>query len=137
MRAHQIVNAAIATDARKALAEVFEELGGAEGLAEWARANKKLFYLFLWPRLLPKQVEVQAEVQQTGVTLNVVEVADPQTALKVLEQARYASDAHSGRGGDRDEGEVERALPAHAPCVQEADGGGAGADEAAGSADAA
>ena len=124
-------------NAQQAIAEVFENLGGVEALTEWARQNPDKFYLFLWPRLLPKEVKADIEVSGGSARINAVEVRDVSTALNTLEQLRYADDTHSGRGGSSNAGSVERALPAHAPCVSQADGGGAGDQEANDPADAA
>lgn len=123
-------------NAQQAIAEVFENLGGVEALTAWAKLNPDKFYLFLWPRLLPKEVKAEIEMTDSRVSLNVVEVQDVSAALNALEQLRYADDTHSGRGGDSDRGPMERALPAHALRLSEPDGGGAGDQEEDGPADA-
>lgn len=45
--------------AKEALQAVFDDLGGAEGLKRWVKAdpeNQKAFYVQVWPKLLPLQV---------------------------------------------------------------------------------
>lgn len=128
---------ALGTEARQALADVFEQMGGTEGLLEWAKAHPSQFYLFLWPRLLPKEVKATVDVQQNAVAITAVTVADPAEALSILERARDASDAHCGRGGAGDGEEVAGQLAPHAVRLQEADGGGAGVEQASSGADAA
>lgn len=41
--------------ARDALVTAFEEIGGVQALVEWAKSNKKEFYLQLWSKLIPRE----------------------------------------------------------------------------------
>jgi hypothetical protein len=46
-------------NAKAAIEEVFEGLGGATALKAWAKAspdNEKAFYIQIWPKILPLQV---------------------------------------------------------------------------------
>ncbi len=127
----------LARQAQESIAEVFDLLGGTQALFEWAQRNPSKFYLFLWPRLLPKEVKAEVTTNTSGVVLQAVTVTDAREALNVLERVRYAGDAHSGCGGDGDAGEMVRPLEAHALCVSEPDGSGVGAEAAADHSDAA
>lgn len=54
------------TDLRADLMEVYNKLGGVQGMFEWALkddANSKMFYSQIMPKLLPR--EIKAEVDQT------------------------------------------------------------------------
>lgn len=47
------------TIAKEAIAQVFDSLGGAPALEKWVRSdpdNEKAFYVQVWPKLLPLQV---------------------------------------------------------------------------------
>lgn len=44
------------TSLKQSFLEAFEELGGTEGLTEWAKKNKGMFYQML-AKMLPKTVE--------------------------------------------------------------------------------
>ncbi len=43
---------------REAVATAFEMIGGIDRLADWADKNPDQFYTKLYPRLIPKEVEV-------------------------------------------------------------------------------
>lgn len=50
--------------AKEAIEMVFDGLGGAEALQEWARSdpdNLKAFYVQVWPKVLPLQVNGAGE----------------------------------------------------------------------------
>lgn len=127
----------LANGARDAIAMTFEALGGTDGLIEWAKRNPDKFYLFLWPRLMPKEFKVSAEVNSSGAVFHAVHVNDVNAALNTLERMRDAADAHSGRGGEGDGEAVAGVIQAHEACLPEADGGGAGGEQADDPADAA
>lgn len=42
--------------AKEAIAEVFEGMGGAPALLEWAKKNQERFYTIIWPKIIPLQV---------------------------------------------------------------------------------
>ena len=53
--------------AKEAIEHVFNELGGAKALQEWAQrepANERVFYGQIWPKILPK--EIKADVTHRG-----------------------------------------------------------------------
>lgn len=129
-------SATYAQIAAAALDKCFTELGGVDGLVEWAKRNPDKFYLFLWPRLLPKEIKATVDYAPSPV-VKAVEVTDVRSALNTLEQMRYASDAYCGRGGSSDGQAMEGERPSHALSLPATDGGGTGSVEAEGSADAA
>lgn len=45
---------------RQAISTVFEMLGGVDGLHAWAQENRSDYYLKLYPKIIPREVEVQA-----------------------------------------------------------------------------
>lgn len=45
---------------RQAVSLAFEMNGGIEWLADWAKNNPDLFFTRLYPRIIPREVEVQA-----------------------------------------------------------------------------
>jgi hypothetical protein len=50
--------------AKEAIEQVFAGLGGSKALEDWARAdpdNTKAFYVSIWPKLLPLQVNGAGE----------------------------------------------------------------------------
>jgi len=51
--------------AREAIDEVFEGLGGVQGMLDWARTNthtKTLFYSSIYPKMLPLKVHKNLDV---------------------------------------------------------------------------
>lgn len=83
-------------NARESLADVFERMGGVNGLYRWARKNPSQFYLQLWPRLIPKDMTLTpgagleemlerlagAPLRQPGDNARVIEasVIEPESA---------------------------------------------------------
>lgn len=63
--------------AKDAIWAVFDGLGGEEAMLAWARENQTQFYASVWPRILPKPVEVSGPdggpVEMTERTLKFVE----------------------------------------------------------------
>jgi hypothetical protein len=49
---------------REAMEQVFDGLGGAEAMLEWAKGNRGEFYK-LWMRLLPVQINAQVQGRLT------------------------------------------------------------------------
>lgn len=45
---------------REAISTAFEMIGGIPALADWAENNKTDFYTKLYPRVIPKEVEIGA-----------------------------------------------------------------------------
>ena len=56
---------------REAIKQAFEDIGGAQALAKWARENQTEFYKIA-ARLIP--VEVQAKVQHSGSVITDAEL---------------------------------------------------------------
>lgn len=63
--------------AKDSVWSVFDGLGGDEAMLEWAKANPGAFYERVWPRILPKPVEVSGPdggpVEMTERTIKFVE----------------------------------------------------------------
>lgn len=51
------------TAIKRAVMMAFDELGGAEGLARWAKRNKALFYTRIAVRLIPTEVGLSGRVR--------------------------------------------------------------------------
>ena len=55
----------VSAHVKDGLVRAFEDLGGQEGLVEWARKddeNRRLLYSW-WARMAPKEIDIQAEVE--------------------------------------------------------------------------
>lgn len=57
----------ITTTAKENMLAVFESLGGTKGMAEWARSNQSDYYK-IYARLVPQQVDIEANVRNCDVT---------------------------------------------------------------------
>ena len=65
----------VTKDLKKAYVEVFDQRGGAAGLAKWAESNPDAFYAQV-SRLLPKDVEI-TEKKDLTITIRSA-IAEPQ-----------------------------------------------------------
>lgn len=65
---------------RKALLEVFENLGGVEGMTKWARKHQTQFYALL-VKATPKERE--ANSLGTGIVINVGSAADMRPVIEI------------------------------------------------------
>lgn len=55
--------------AKEAIAKAFDEIGGVDGLVEWAQKNdehKKVFYGTIYPKLLPLEVDAKVAGEIVG-----------------------------------------------------------------------
>jgi len=109
--------------------KVFEGLGGTQGMIDWAKKHPTEFYCGIFRHILPKQVNMQAEVNGSMVQLNAVTVTDPAMALSVLEKLEDERNALGAVRGGGDGGEVAGVLPAHTLHMPTADGARVGAAE--------
>jgi hypothetical protein len=87
---------------KEAFEYAFKETGGAEGLAQWARAHRTEFYQ-LFAKMLPTQtkVDVNVAIGLNDRLLRAMERLDPrivQTATKLIEGEL----ADGGNGSDGD-----------------------------------
>lgn len=62
----------VTQDVRAAILEVADNLGGAEGMLNWVKAdpvNERIFWSQIYPKTLPKEIkqEISANVTQSGV----------------------------------------------------------------------
>lgn len=120
------MKSSIAQRAQSAIAEAFEALGGTEGLTEWARKNPDKFYLFLWPRLIPKEIKAEVDVKDQLAQLQpvqVVQVANMNEALNELERSRDEHLAHRRSGRENNQLQLAERFPAHAGSLPESDEG--------------
>lgn len=124
-------------DAKTAVQQAFDLMGGVPALAAWGAANPYFFYVHIWSKIIPKEVDAGLTLNPGAqMVLNAVKVADPKAALSVLERLEHDRNAHRGSGGDDNGGEVDLAVSPHELRLQQVDEGGAGAYEAPDSADA-
>ena len=49
--------------------DVYTALGGTEAMVAWAEDNKNDFYTKVWPKILPKNVTIDGEIDHTGLTI--------------------------------------------------------------------
>lgn len=128
-RKHGTENAST-KEVKAAVQEAFELLGGVPALAAWAAQNPYYFYVHVWGKLIPKPAEINMQVSEGAKTiLNAVSVADPQSALTMLERLEDARNAHGGGGRERDQREVDPEISAYKVHMQEANGNRDGTDE--------
>lgn len=84
--------------AQDSLVEVFNKLGGIEGMTKWAKKNPTEFYR-LWARLLPVQTEVKADI-----TFEIVRAKADEFTRRIVEISATASAGSlDGRAGREDE----------------------------------
>lgn len=77
--------AKLCKDAKAAIQLVFEDLGGANRLKEWANANPenlKAFYTQIWPKIIPKDVKAEVTGKNGQPMRMVFEWKDPATKDK-------------------------------------------------------
>ena len=53
--------------ARENIVTVFEQMGGTEAMAEWARENRTEFYSRIYARMLPSEAHVTTESESRPV----------------------------------------------------------------------
>ena len=47
---------------KQAIEQVFEGMGGAEALLNWANENPTMFYTNIWSKMLPASLKVEAKI---------------------------------------------------------------------------
>jgi hypothetical protein len=56
----------ITMDVKQSIERVAEGLGGAEGMLAWAqsdKANERIFWSNIYPRILPKEIKAEVDAQ--------------------------------------------------------------------------
>lgn len=56
----------LARDAKEAIEQVAQGLGGAEGMLAWVqsdKANERIFWSTIYPRILPREVKAEVDAQ--------------------------------------------------------------------------
>jgi len=48
----------ITKEVKEVISEVFENMGGVEAFTTWAKANPKIFYPFIYTKIIPKNIEI-------------------------------------------------------------------------------
>lgn len=63
----------LSTDTKQIIMEVAEELGGIPAMLAWAKKNRTAFYVHLFAKLIPKQIDGEIGVTMAeGPTVRVV-----------------------------------------------------------------
>ena len=103
----------VTNEVKAAILEVFEKMGGVQGMYEWATSseeNKTIFYTKIYPKLLPRPaLDVVATPEPVAATGGVFTWRTPAWAKKVEKEQFRKGIAMVGRpdgsGGPRRSGE--------------------------------
>jgi hypothetical protein len=84
---------ALSGQAKDNIAAVFDRLGGVDEMLKWAEANPSEFYVKVYPRLLPLQVQGQLEQIQKNEHAS---AALERILTGIIEARRQESDRNQG-----------------------------------------